>query len=326
MSLKHIVVEVISFDAVFRNNHTGNPKILPLFAEIFCQDYQIQNKFELDYSLCYNMRKIIFFRRVDMRSECLIEIPYADRGEYIDFIAQINTLVDEDGLLILAVNNNPYVMESGLLVETNENMEQIQKLISENDLSCRQDKGLKEILSEIGNRRWNMAEIPAKASRKEIEEMMSLLYLYADRKSMDSKGYFQEYKKSRVFISYSHKDRDVVMDVYEKLQLAGMNCWIDMYDIEIGEVIAKRMLEGIKECDFAVFFLSENYSQSLMAKAELQNFLSSLFLTERKWYLIKLDEVDVDKIQAGLSNYKYYDLTANNNLDELVADMRKVLR
>lgn len=259
-----------------------------------------------------------------MKAKFFIGIPYECRTQYIDAIYEINSLVDLNGMVVLAVNNNPYILESYLLVETNANAKKISGLVRKYNLHNSTEKGIREIMIEMGNKRWNMMNLYPNSDHDEIRQIMKMLYLYAEKKELQDKGFFEEIYQPKVFISYCHIDQALVLDVYKRMQMAGMSCWIDMQDIDVGEIIAKKMLDGIRRCDFAVFFLSHAYKQSMMAKAELQNFLADIFREEKLWYLIKVDDVNVEDIQSGLSNYKYYDLSNTGDLNVLVEDIRRV--
>lgn len=261
-----------------------------------------------------------------MKGQFFINIPYESRTQYIEAICEINSLVDADGMIVLAVNNNPYILESYLVVETNTNAEKISELINKYNLHNSTEKSIREIIIEMGNKRWNMMNLYQNSDSLEIKNMMKLLYFYAEKDELRDKGFYKEVYQPKIFISYCHMDCELVMDVYQRIQMAGMNCWIDMQDIDVGEIIAKKMLDGIRQCDYAIFFLSQAYKQSMMAKAELQNYLAYIFREKKSWYLIKVDDVDVDDIQPGLSNYKYYDLSVNHNLDDLVADINRVFK
>lgn len=324
--LEDIIIFEKNFDEIYNAENVRNPKLLYFYAENQTAGYMDRYNIELNYAICYNEKKIIFFKRLHMQGKFFIEIPYECRTRYLDVIYEINSLVDEDGMVILAVNNNPYVLESYMLVETNTNTEKIGKLIQKHNLHNSTEKGLEEVIVEMGNKRWNMMNLCMGTSVDDIREIMSTLYLYAEKEELQERGFFEAFYKPKVFISYCHKEQELILEVYKRLQLAGMNCWIDMHEIDVGEIIAKKMLDGIKQCDLALLFLSQSYRESMMAKAELHNFLADIFREKKQWYLIKIDDVNVDDIQPGLGNYKYYDLSSNDNLEYLVEDIIRVFQ
>lgn len=325
MQLEDLIVLKIDFEYVYKINGTNNSKILHFYAINLCDNYKLQFDVEIDYDICYTLEKIIFFRRIHMKGNFCVEIPYGTRMQYASFISEMNTLTDADGMVILAVNNNPYMLVSYLLVESNTNVEKMVALIKKYELRSRQDKGITEIIREMGNRMWNTITIPQRAGLEEIQMYMQVYYEVAERDVLEEKDYFHEFWKAKSFISYSHKGMEIVMDIYQKIQISGMNCWLDLYNIDVGEPIVKKMMEGLKECDYGIFFLSKHYKDSVMAKGELHNFLADVFGNKKKWYLVKLDDVDVEEILPGLNHYKYYDFSENSDIEKLVMDMVRVL-
>lgn len=260
-----------------------------------------------------------------MEAEFLIEIPYGCRSKYKGTILKINSMVGQSGLVTLAVNNNPYALESVLLIRTDENVEEIKEEIRQAGLKIRNDKSLKEIIMEIGNRRWNTADIRISKTEMGLDCIMNFLYAYEEKDNLVKKGYTEEqFFRKRLFVFYSHKD-EIVLQIIDKLQTAGINTWIDIYDIEIGDLIVRKMMEGLSECDAAVFFLSDNFVKSKMTKGELNNYLEEAFTGKKKWFPVKLDNVDVNEILPGLSRYKYYDFKDKQDIDELVENIKRVM-
>lgn len=302
--------------------------VIALYAYNLMLRYKSEN-INADVTMCYDFKNldhlVIVFRRLQMKAEFLIEIPYGCRSKYKNTILKLNSLVGENGMVTLAVNNNPYALESILLIRTDENIEEIKEEIRQAGLKTRHDKGLKEIIMEMGNRRWNTADIRISETESELENLMNFLYAYEEQDSLVKKGYTEkQFFKKRLFVSYSHKD-EVVSQIIEKLRTAGINIWIDIYDIEIGEPIVRRMMEGLFECDMAVFFLSHNFAKSQMTKGELNNYFEEAFTGKKKWFPVKLDDVDVNEILPGLSRYKYYDFEELQDIDALVADIKRVM-
>lgn len=328
-TLNDYIVTVFSFDEVYEQyNGIRNCKMLVFFAEIYCVKHKSSLKtIDLKYVICYNTNTIVIYREGNMRGTFTIEIPYDRRSEYIDIIRQINNMVSINGMVTLAVNNTPYSLQSYLIVEDDKNPEKIAAFIYKNNLKQNQEKGLREFIIEAGNRMWSMQSILQGADNAMIKMQMDMLYAFKEKTDLKQAGYiFEESRRAKVFISYSHRDEDIVLQIYNRMKLAGINIWIDMYAIDVGEVIPQKMLDGIKESDYAVLFLSKAYKESMFAKAELRHLLGSIFLEEKKWYPIKLDDVDVNDIQSGMGNYKYYDFSKNTDIDTLVSDMKKVFK
>lgn len=114
-----------------------------------------------------------------MRGEFFIGIPYRDRAKYVNMILEIRKLVDENGMIFLAVNNNPYILESYLIVKTNHNMERITEVINRNALMNYQRRGIKEIIGELGSKMWKTVDIPSDITAIQMRRYMNSVYDYS---------------------------------------------------------------------------------------------------------------------------------------------------
>lgn len=52
--------------------------------------------------------------------------------------------------------------------------------------------------------------------------------------------------------------------------------------------------------------------------------MAEMIKKEMGWYIVKIDDVNVDEILPSLSNYKYFDLTLQS-ADELIEDIIKCI-
>ena len=68
--------------------------------------------------------------------------------------------------------------------------------------------------------------------------------------------------KYAVFISHSSHDRWIARVIAEKIQAIGVETWIDEKDLEGGDVLAERVLQGIEACTEAVILVSEHSVRS----------------------------------------------------------------
>lgn len=114
-----------------------------------------------------------------MKGEFFIEIPYRDRAEYVYVILEISNLVDENGLIFLAANNNPYILESYLIVQTDTNVEGITEIINRNGLMNYQRRGIKEIIAEMGSDMWKTVDIPGGTTATQMRRYMNKVYDYS---------------------------------------------------------------------------------------------------------------------------------------------------
>lgn len=161
--------------------------IIALYAYNLMLQYKSEH-IDVDVTMCYDCKKsdhmIIVFRRLQMIAQFLIDIPYDSRSKYKNTIFKLNNMAGENGLVVLAVNNNPYALESILLIETDENIEDIKEQIRQAGLKFRNDKGLNEIIMEMGSRCWNMADIPSCETETGIEMLMNCMYVYGEKDNL----------------------------------------------------------------------------------------------------------------------------------------------
>ena len=75
---------------------------------------------------------------------------------------------------------------------------------------------------------------------------------------------------SKVFISYSSKDKVFATWIGTDLKRAGHTPWFDEWDIRVGESIPQRITEGITESDFVIVILSEDAVASRWVEREWQ--------------------------------------------------------
>ncbi len=62
----------------------------------------------------------------------------------------------------------------------------------------------------------------------------------------------------QIFISYSHRDKEFVNRLYIDLENAGMRVWLDQKEIKVGDVISKKIEQGISGCDFFCMVISNH--------------------------------------------------------------------
>ncbi len=75
-------------------------------------------------------------------------------------------------------------------------------------------------------------------------------------------------KKDYIFVSYSHKDRNIVFPILSKLQRDGYRIWYDE-GINGGDIWNKLIAEKIKACTDFIVFISDESVKSLEVKNEI---------------------------------------------------------
>jgi hypothetical protein len=74
---------------------------------------------------------------------------------------------------------------------------------------------------------------------------------------------------ARVFISYSHDDKDIIADIVSRLESAGHTTDIDSDFLTTGDPISARIKERISDADIVAVFLSSDSVRSPWVEKEL---------------------------------------------------------
>jgi len=76
--------------------------------------------------------------------------------------------------------------------------------------------------------------------------------------------------KPKVFISYSHKDQDIVEKVAVLLKERDIDVWYDEWKLTVGSSLIHEIQEGIRKADFVIIFFSKNAEASKWLKEEYE--------------------------------------------------------
>ncbi len=98
------------------------------------------------------------------------------------------------------------------------------------------------------------------------------------------------------FISYSHADQQFVRRLHEKLQLSGINCWIDSHSMRPGDVIEDEIREAILRSDRVLLICSKDSLGSWWVDSEISIVLDKerRLLKESRQKISVLIPIDLD--------------------------------
>lgn len=283
-------------------------------------------KFEIFAYFDYNYSKIIIKELSYMRKSFYVEFPYMKREKYFPFLLKLEELISLDGMICLAVNNVPGYLKSAFIIECVDNEEdKVKKLLEEFNLTSRVDRGLEEVIRELKYKMWNIKGLPP-YGKDELREAYRSMFFFSSNEELEKKGYKLEVelKRKQVFISYSHKDKNIVRTFADELRDTGINAFIDARSIDYGENILKSIMEGMEQSDLNIIFISNNYKESNYAKTELYNAFNGIIQRNSNWIIVKLDDVNPDDVIFGLGGYKYFEW--ENNSNELINVIKNKLR
>ncbi|AYG02034.1 toll/interleukin-1 receptor domain-containing protein [Lactococcus allomyrinae] len=275
-------------------------------------------------------QNIIFLNRINnlMKKTITIKMPYEDYDTSYEFIDKINQLVSNDGVLNIFANNVPYRLEYGLVIETLENFEEIVLLTKQYSYQIDFSFGLRELIDGMHQQQYNVASIHQLMDLEEIKLQVSGVVLFDSKRGLENKGIgFKKPEKKKVFISYSHQNKDEVNKIVSQLQSYGLNVWWDQQDIDFGDSIMENIQQGIETSDLWLVFLSSATLTSMNAKEELKTFYNRIISSHglsKKWFIVRLDKVDPSQMLLNLGDYKYYDLQEQSDFDLYKALSKKL--
>lgn len=290
----------------------------------FSQDFVVY----YDY---YNHQLVI--REVSqMTMEIVAYFPYEDYDLFLPKLITLNQLLGEENYLELFINNVPFTLTAGVLITCDSFSQTVYDNICENlktlGFAIDTSKGSEELFQEFGGRQYQLITIPYGASLEQLQALASWLFFFPPKSVYEAKGYcFTPKYKPKLFVSYSHRNQPLVHDIIKQLRRYGFDFWLDEEQIDVGDRLLERVHQGVSECDLALVFLSQDTKVSAFAKHELHSFFSQVIYQNsisKKWFIIRLDDVDPNEICFGLGDFKYIDYNCQH-VEVLVNALTKKL-
>lgn len=95
-----------------------------------------------------------------------------------------------------------------------------------------------------------------------------------------------------IFLSYSHSDEGIVAPIAEAFRkvFGQANVFFDRWAIQPGDSIIGKMDEGLSQCQYFFFFLSQSSLNSKMVELEWQNALVKSIRGNAKFIPVKIDD------------------------------------
>ncbi len=123
----------------------------------------------------------------------------------------------------------------------------------------------------------------------------------------------------KIFISYNHKDQEIVDNIAYKLSLTfgRENIFYDRWEIQPGDSIIGKMNEGLEKFTVFFYFVSKNSLESKMVALEWQSGLYKAVNNNLKFIAIKIDDCNVPAILANKEFLNLY----NEGIKETIEKM-----
>ncbi|PHR26894.1 MAG: molecular chaperone Tir [Desulfotalea sp.] len=112
----------------------------------------------------------------------------------------------------------------------------------------------------------------------------------------------------KVFINHSGRDKKFTTRLAEALNKAGIETWVDKFEINTGDNLFQKIQDGIKECDYIIVILSKNYTQSSWTKKHLNAFAMQEVSNNKNTILpVLIEDCDIpiflqDRLYADFRN------------------------
>lgn len=302
----------------FYHNRTPTHQEIGWFHQALVSSFD--NGIELLFAFSYTNDEMLLIEVCEMKKKLTVEILYSDYDKYITAVYNINNSVDRDGLVSLFVCNIPFYLKVYLVIECKDHeMVEIRKIIELNKLIVIQEKGYEELMQEASERKYNFYSFVTTMNFELFEMIYRNCFMFSSKDALIQKGYNvdSDIKRNKLFVSYAWKDSAIVDEFVQRSSENGLSLFYDKQSIDFGQKILERIMEGLKECDLAIFFISKNFKESCMAKHELTSIWSRVISGKKKWVIVKMDQTDPNEIYTSLGDYKYFDLSTSG-LDELI--------
>jgi predicted NBD/HSP70 family sugar kinase len=131
----------------------------------------------------------------------------------------------------------------------------------------------------------------------------------------------------RTFVCHAGEDQDQAEKLVERLEYAGLSCWIAPRDIPRGWRYARAITEAIDRCSVFLILYSEQAAKSTHVASEIEHCAG----IDKPILLVRTDSADPhadNRISLFLASHQWFDASAEpleGQLDEIAADVRALL-
>ena len=122
---------------------------------------------------------------------------------------------------------------------------------------------------------------------------------------------------ARIFLGHTHKDRERVVEAYERLKTLGHEPWAAFASIRAGERWDEAIEAAMKRADFFIFFLSRNVFQNSYLKEEIKYALGRAQERPEEDIFILPARLEPCEIPPELAQYSAVDLSSEEGWKSL---------
>lgn len=121
----------------------------------------------------------------------------------------------------------------------------------------------------------------------------------------------------KIFISYSHKDKEFVQKLYDELSRLPFDILWDKKELQVGDDIKKKTDELLENSDYLLFVSSENSSNSEWASIEITKALK----LKKKILPVVIDESKPPEVISTIL-YANFSSSFDEGMDKLVSALK----
>lgn len=105
---------------------------------------------------------------------------------------------------------------------------------------------------------------------------------------------------NKIFISYSHVDKEFADRLVSDLELSGVGVWFDKYNIKAGDSVFQKISEGLENNDSLILIMSPASISSFYVNKELD----AAFALKARIFPVLYEDCSIPALLAGI---KYID-------------------
>ncbi|MDQ0362477.1 hypothetical protein [Breznakia pachnodae] len=142
------------------------------------------------FTMNYSNSEIIIVKEDTLRKSYYFEIPYGKHDEWCEYCFEINKIIRDDGSVLLYVSNNPYVLESYMVIECmNGEEEELKEYCKQHEIELKYDRGNEEFMSELKNRMWNSMSFTLIAKFEDFKSLFEAMFKFLPESKLNDLRY-----------------------------------------------------------------------------------------------------------------------------------------
>ena len=262
----------------------------------------------------------------------VISLNYAERMKEKDFIKEILKKYDINELVGagIYVNNNPYNLQMLLHLNFEIDTTEFEQWLASNYPEKKRKFNYfhEDIFESMSSKGYNVATFINEmtvdfAITKEANE----IFMFPDRDTMNSIWNSDVLRDDiNVFISHSSRDKSIVDNIFNELQLHQIRAWYDKYEIKPGDSIVDKINEGLENSDIGILCLSNNFlnSPSGWTKNELNYFIQRRMRSGMTDFICLNFDVKHEDLPPLIQDYRYIDMRESDAIGVLVDTLKHI--